>query len=77
MRHLARTGAELIWRHACLHWPLQGGSTPDPRVQEAMDAANASFVPMDELQKVSRALFLGTAATRSLHYAARDQCTAS
>ena len=34
-------------------WPPQGGSTPDPRVEAAMDAANASYVPMDELQKVS------------------------
>ena len=28
-----------------------GGSTPDPRVEAAMEAANGSFVPMDDLQK--------------------------
>ena len=37
-------------------WPPQGGSTPDPRVEAAMDAANASYVPMDELQKVVRVM---------------------
>lgn len=44
--------AELISLDAARARGMQGGSTPDPRVEEAMDAANGSFVPMDDLQKV-------------------------
>jgi hypothetical protein len=47
-----RVLAELISLDAARARGMQGGSTPDPRVEEAMDAANGSFVPMDDLQKV-------------------------